>query len=66
MLVAIAGEAALPLESCVRNLAVELSWWVTRSLGGEELSELAGAGEAEGAGPACPPISSPAWVHSPL
>jgi len=38
-MIAIAGKAALPLESCMRNLAAELSWcrgwWVTQSLGGE-------------------------------
>lgn len=64
MMVAIAGKAALPLESRVRNLAVKLSWcrgwWMTQSLGGEGLGELAGVGGAEAAGSACCPIPGPA------
>lgn len=70
MMVAIAGKAALPLESCMRNLAAELSWcrgwWVTWSLGGEGLGELAGVGGAEAAGSACRPIPGPACMYSSL
>lgn len=65
IVVAIAGKAALPLESCIR-IAAELSWcrgwWVTQSLGGEGLGELAVVGGAEAADSACHPIPSPAWV----